>query len=240
MDDCTLTDVTSQWATCAVEGPRAAEALSAASGVALDSLPLFAHAPAQIAGAACRVLRRSHFDSLAAEIVAPREAIAGVWQELLKAVAAAGGGPVGWDAVNALRIEAGGRWFGYDFDDSVIPQEAGIETTHISYTKGCYTGQEIVERVRSRGRLNRWLSLLEFSGGLVPGLGTKLLADGKDWGHVTSAAFSPDRKATIGFGYLRKEHNAVGDVLQCAGGTATVLESPANPPKNAYQAAPCG
>lgn len=232
MDDCTLTDVSAQWAACALEGPRAAEALAAVSGVTLGPLPLFGHVAARIASNACRILRRSHFDLLGAEILVPREAISEVWQALLTAARAAGGGPVGWQAVDSLRIEASVRWFGCEFDDEVIPHEAGLDQTHISYTKGCYTGQEIVERVRSRGRLNRWLSLLEFSGSAPPKPGTKLSAEGKDWGHVTSCAFSPARKAYVGFGYLRREHNSPGDSLEWPGGTARVLESPAHIPSS--------
>jgi folate-binding protein YgfZ len=239
MDDCTLTDAFSQWATVALEGPRAADALRSACGVALSELGPLDHKEAQIAGAPCRILHRSHFDFPGAEILARADAIASVWQSLLDVARAAGGGPIGWEAINSLRIEAGVRWFGYDFDDTVIPQEAGLETTHISYTKGCYTGQEIVERVRSRGRLNRWLVLLEFDAAASPQPGAKLLADGKEWGHVTSAAFSPLRNANIGFGYLRREHSAPGSVLEYAGGTARVLESPANPPKNVPHSAAC-
>jgi len=239
MDDCMLTAVTERWASCAVGGPRATEALLAASGVAFDSLPLFEHRAARVAGVECRVLRRAYFGAAGAEILAPRESIVPVWQALLEAARRAGGGAIGWDAVNALRIEERARWFGYDFDDTVIPHEAGIENTHISYTKGCYTGQEIVERVRSRGRLNRWLSLLEFSGDAAPERGAKLLADGKEWGHVTSAAYSPERKGVIGFGYLRREHNRAGDELQCAARTARVIESPASEPKHAYRPGAC-
>ncbi len=59
------------------------------------------------------------------------------------------------NALNALRLEAGVPWFAADFNDAMIPHEAALENTHISFTKGCYTGQEIVERVRSRGHVNR-------------------------------------------------------------------------------------
>src|SRR5208282_6733753 len=232
MDDCALTDASSQWVTCALEGPRAAGVLRSVSGVALSELAPLDHQEAQIAGVPCRIFHRSHFDLPGAEILAPAQAISNVWQALLEAARADAGGPIGWQALNSLRIDAGVRWFGYDFDDTVIPQEAGLETTHISYTKGCYTGQEIVERVRSRGRLNRWLVLLEFAGAALPEPGAKLMADGKEWGQVTSCAFSPARNSKIGFGYLRREHNSPGSVLECAGGTARVLESPANPPKN--------
>jgi folate-binding protein YgfZ len=236
MDDCTLADVSDQHACCALEGQRAPEVLAAVCGLALEALPEFAHKEAQIAGAACRILRRSHTGLPGAEILAPREHIEAVWNALLDAAKTAGGGPIGWDAVNALRIEAGIRWFGYDFDDTVIPHEAGLDQTHISFTKGCYTGQEIVERVRSRARLNRWLCLLEFSGAAPPEPGAKLLAGGKEWGQVTSCAFSPVRKGYVGFGSLRREHNSPGSVLEYAGGTARVLESPA--PAPAHRAPP--
>ncbi len=240
MDDCTLTDVTGDWGSCALEGPRAGEALVAVCGVALEALPLFGHQAAKVAGSPCRILRRSQFDQPGVEILAPREAMRGVWEALDGAARAAGGGLIGWEAVNSLRLEAGVRWFGSDFDDTVIPHEAGLDQTHISYTKGCYTGQEIVERVRSRGKLNRWLVLAEFSGGTPPVRGMKLQAEGKDWGHVTSCAYSPARAAYIGFAYLRREHNAVGARLDYATGTARVLESPANPPKHLFHPAACG
>ena len=61
-----------------------------------------------------------------------------------------------------LRLEAGVPWFGADFDENQIPHEAALEKSHISYTKGCYTGQEIVERVRSRGHVNRRRTGLAF------------------------------------------------------------------------------
>jgi folate-binding protein YgfZ len=233
MDDCTLTDVTGAYASCALEGPAALAVLAKAAGQSFDALPELGHAEARIAGAACRVLRRSHTGLGGVEILAPRADIGPIWT----ALAEAGGSPCGWDAVNALRIEAGIRWFGADFDDTTIPQDAGLEHTHISFTKGCYTGQEIVERVRSRGKLNRWLCKLEFSGHAAPG--TKMLVDGKEWGHATSCAYSPACKAFLGFGYLRREHNAEGTVLQCDEGTARVVESPAKPPVRLARAESC-
>ncbi len=239
MDDCTLSDVSGAWASCAVEGPRAWATLAQVTGASLEGLPPFGHQDAPIAGTKCRILRRAHCGLPGAEIFVPREGVGSVWQKLQEAARASGGGPIGWEAVNALRIEAGMRWFGADFDDTVIPQEAGLEQTHISYTKGCYTGQEIVERVRSRGKLNRWLVLLEFSGQIPPAAGAKLEAEGKAWGHVTSYTFSPARKAHTGFGYLRREHNSPGDVLECGDGTARVLESPAEVPKDYFQPTAC-
>jgi aminomethyltransferase len=131
---------------------------------------------------------------------------------------------MGYTALNALRLAQGVPWFGYDFGEKQIPHEAGLQDSHISYTKGCYTGQEIVERVRSRGQVNRQRVELVFSGDAVPQAGTPLTMDGKEVGYVTRAARIPDPPRILGMGYVRKEGSAVGGVLQWAGGTATVAQ----------------
>ena len=78
--------------------------------------------------------------------------------------------------MNALRLEAGIPWFPDDFNDTVIPHEAALEATHISFSKGCYTGQEIVERVRSRGQVNRRRVQVKFSIAEPPAPLTRLYA----------------------------------------------------------------
>jgi aminomethyltransferase len=164
-----------------------------------------------------------------AEFVVEREKLAGLWQILLEAVRKHGGGPMGYTALSGRRLAQGVPWFGYDFGEKQIPHEAGFEHSHISYTKGCYTGQEIVERVRSRGQVNRRRVELLFSGEAVPEAGAVLSLDGKEMGYVTRAARIPDPSLppdarVIGMGYLRKEGNAVGTTLQWAHGTATVAQ----------------
>jgi folate-binding protein YgfZ len=141
-------------------------------------------------------------------------------------VRAHGGAPIGYRALNALRLEAGVAWFGSDFDQRQIPHEAAIETTHISFTKGCYTGQEIVERVRSRGHVNRRLTGLAFGSVAPPEPESKLLVAGSEVGNVTSAAFSPLLGQPIGLGYVRREHSAPGTVLQCGESAAKIIELP--------------
>jgi folate-binding protein YgfZ len=226
MDDAALEDATERFASLHLEGPQAGVVLRQQFGVALDSLPEFAHTGARLGELDCRILSRSMFGQAGAEILVPREAVADAWQKLAEAARARGGGPIGYAALNALRLEAGVPWFGYDFDDKVIPHEAALESTHISFTKGCYTGQEIVERVRSRGQVNRRRVGLSFSGSAPPAPGTKLLAGGKEVGHVTSAAFSPALGRPIGMGYLRRENTAPGSTLEYSDGTATVISLP--------------
>lgn len=229
MDDVTLDDATGRLGTLAVEGPRAADLLHQICALKLEPMALQSHREVQIGSVSARVVRVSYFSQPGAEFIAEREHLPALWQMLSAAVHSAGGGPVGYEALNALRLEAGVPWFGYDFDDRVIPHEAALETSHLSFTKGCYTGQEIVERVRSRGHVTRRRAALAFSGTAPPPSDTPLLAGEKEVGRVTSAAFSPVRSGPIGFAYLRREHNAPGTRLAYVDGTAEVIELPPIP-----------
>ena len=133
---------------------------------------------------------------------------------------------MGYQALSALRLEQGVPWFGYDFGDRQIPHEAGLEDSHISYSKGCYTGQEIVERVRSRGQVNRVRALLAIGGQAPPASGTSLLADGRESGHVTRSAFSPALQSAIAMAYMRREDSAPGSELACGVDQARVIAPP--------------
>jgi folate-binding protein YgfZ len=240
MDDATLSDETATSGTLAVEGPAAPELLRALTGVDLSALPPYGHSTAAItspsgANISCRVIRHSLFGAPGAEFLLSLDDLADAWQALTAAAKARDGGPIGCRALNSLRLEAGIPWFGADFDERQIPHEAALENSHISYTKGCYTGQEIVERVRSRGHVNRRRVGLAFSATEPPAIGSPLTAPGgpaagesapTETGHVTSAAFSPLARKPIGMGYLRREQTQPGTVLHCAGADAQVIELP--------------
>jgi len=160
-----------------------------------------------------------------AEFVTETGKLPELWQILSNEARTHGGGPTGYSALSAIRLTQGVPWFGYDFGEKQLPHEAGLQDSHISYTKGCYTGQEIVERVRSRGQVNRQRVRLTFSGQVVPETGAPLTLDGTEVGYVTRAAKTWDPPHILGMGYVRKEANASGSVLQWAGGTATVLNT---------------
>ena len=217
-----IEDQTDRMGSMAVEGPRAAEVIAEVCGASLTEMPELSVLETSVDGVPCYLLKRSHFGEPGAEMVAPRENLTALWRKLLAAVRAREGEPIGMATLNALRLEAGMPWFPVDFNDAQIPQEAAVETTHVSFSKGCYTGQEIVERVRSRGHVNRKRVLLKFSTPTPPQSGTKLRAGGVEVGYVTSAAFSPVAGTAIGMGYVRREQFAPGSVVEFDGGTATV------------------
>jgi folate-binding protein YgfZ len=226
MDDVVLEDVTQQRGVVSVEGPASSKIISSLGGPALELLSELSHVETQIAGVDCRMVRRSPGGIPGTEFIASRESLPKLWQALVDAARANGGGPIGYDALSSLRLEAGIPWFGYDFDETTLPHEAGLENSHISYTKGCYTGQEIVERVRSRGHVNRKRVGISFAGETIPAAKTALMAGGVDVGFVTRAAFSYALERPIGMAYVRREHNSVGTKLSWAGGEAEVIALP--------------
>jgi folate-binding protein YgfZ len=224
MDDVTLTDETERFGTLALEGPKAAVVVREVSGVDIGALGELSSTDGAVGAIPCRIVKRSPGGVPGAEFVVEREKLPALWEILLDAAQKHGGGPIGYSSLTGLRLAQGVPWFGYDFGEKQIPHEAGLQDSHISYTKGCYTGQEIVERVRSRGQVSRQRVRLTFSGEAVPDAGTPLMMEGKEVGFVTRAAKAWDSvpPRILGMGYVRKEGNAPGTTLQWATGTATV------------------
>jgi folate-binding protein YgfZ len=227
MDDVTLTDETARYGTLGIEGPEAAAVAMELAGVDLSMLADLERREVAVGAIPCWITRRSPGGVAGCEFLCGREKLAELWQVLLAGVKKHGGGAMGYAGLSAQRLAQGVAWFGYDFGEKQIPHEAGLETTHISYTKGCYTGQEIVERVRSRGQVNRRRVELIFDGAGVPEAGAALTVDGKEAGSVTRAAVPSFLAYAIGMGYVRKDYNAIGTKLSWAGGTAVVSKFPA-------------
>jgi folate-binding protein YgfZ len=239
MDDVTFRDDAEKFGTLALEGPRAAEVVKELTAVDLNSLPELGFTDVNVSSRTsegamadkassdnsqraipCRMVRRF----AGGEFIVERDKLEALWDVLLQATRRHGGGAMGYTALSAQRLVQGAPWFGYDFGEKQIPHEAGLESSHISYTKGCYTGQEIVERVRSRGQVNRRRVELLFAGGGVPENGAELTVDGKAVGFVTRAARSWYPPGVLGMGYLSKEYRGAGAQVQWSGGSATVVD----------------
>ncbi len=135
------------------------------------------------------------------DIRAPFDRLGPLWERLGRL----GAVPVGWQAWNTLRVEAGYPAFGTDMDETTIPIEAGLGDRAFDHGKGCYTGQEVIVRILHRGRVNWHLRALRF-GKATATPGDELFATGgkKKLGRVTSAVRSP-RLGGTGLGYVRRE-----------------------------------
>ncbi len=125
--------------------------------------------------------------------------------------------PCGSEALESLRIEAGIPRYGQELDEETLPLEAGLLNA-LSFQKGCYVGQEIVERARSRGHVNWKLVGLIVGGPAPPQPGSKLLSGGKEIGEVTSSCVSPTLGKTLALAYLRREVAEPGNRLSLPSG----------------------
>jgi folate-binding protein YgfZ len=141
--------------------------------------------------------------------------------------------PVGWAAFNTTRIEAGRAIFGIDFDDSILPHETGaVLGRAVSFTKGCYPGQEIVARMHARQQVARKIAGIRVDGDTLPIAGAKIFdAQGNEIGGVTSSTISPVlSNAAIALALLKRPHFNVGATVHVpAEGEmrkATVVELP--------------
>lgn len=140
-----------------------------------------------------------------------------------------GGRPVGTVARDSVRIEAGEPVTGTDVDGSTIPQESGLVDAAVSFTKGCYVGQELVARIDSRGHVNRRLAGLTIATNVIPPAGSAVMVDGERRGTITSVGESLALRAPVALAMLRREVGA-GDLVSVEwdGGTtpATVHDLP--------------
>jgi folate-binding protein YgfZ len=141
----------------------------------------------------------------------------------------AGARPVSIDSAEIVRIENGIPRFGVDMDENNLAPETGIQSRAISYSKGCYIGQEVIARIRTYGQVAKALRLMRIEGeGALPEKGAKLFRDGKEAGYITSSAHSPRFQARVALGYVRKEANALGTRLNLAtgGNSAEIVAIP--------------
>lgn len=224
MDDVTLTDETPRYGTLALEGPKAAALVKELCGTDLAKLEELSARAGKVGQTPCYIVKRSSGGVPGAEFFATSEKLPELWQVLLDTARWHDGGPMGYAALSATRLAQGIPWFGYDFGEQQIPHEAGLQDSHISYSKGCYTGQEIVERVRSRGQVNRQRAQVLFSGSFVPEPGTVLTLNDTEVGYVTRAARAWDPPRILAMCYLRREALAPGSILQSSAGPATVTK----------------
>jgi folate-binding protein YgfZ len=147
---------------------------------------------------------------------------------LVDALGAAGVERMSDQAAEVLRLEAGTPLFGVDMDAETIPLEAGIEGRAISFTKGCYPGQEVIVRVvhRGGGRVARRLVGLTIAGDQTPPAGEALRAGDREVGKIRSAAWSPSLGRPIALAYAHRDFTEPGTELRVGNATAIVTALP--------------
>jgi folate-binding protein YgfZ len=210
MEDAELTPAFDAFSVLALHGPKSAAVLDAAraagaSGGLVDVTGL---------GGAVLAFPGERADAVRASL-----------GEALAREGGARGDDAGWDA---LRLERGVPRFGVDFDDTTYPQEAGLEKSAVSFSKGCYLGQEVVCMLQMRGHVKRKLAPLVFEGGVAPSPGAHVLdgTGGADVGLVTSARSSPTLGKPVALAMIKYAMVVPGQVLAVDGRPARVLDGP--------------
>jgi len=198
-------------------GPEAPATIERLAGVRPPEPP-WSHVAAPLDGVAVR-LATGGGETGGLEVWVSCAAAQGprVWDALV----GGGAGPIGVTAYESLRIEAGTPLFGHDVDESALLPEIPHERL-VSYTKGCYPGQEVVVRIRDRGHVNRRLTGLVLEGDVVPPHGADVLADGAAVGRMTSATWSLGLGRPIALGFVRREHAEPGRAVAVRVGERTV------------------
>jgi folate-binding protein YgfZ len=229
-DDVQVVDVAASYGLLSVQGPRSADVLKQVALFGeLPRKPFAFVKNADPTLGETYLANQPRIETEGFDLFVPSPALGGVVDKLTAAAKAVGGRLAGWRALETARIEAGVPRFAADMDETNLPQECAIEARAISYTKGCYIGQEVLNRVHTMGHVNRTLRGLELADDLqqLPQRGDKLLHDGKELGFVTSATRSPRWNKNLALGYVRREMDSPGIqlILVTATGTSTARVS---------------
>jgi len=217
MDEVEVSDGSGQLTAIGLAGPKAGATLKAVGiNAASEALAL---SDTAWRGASVTLLRSDARNTY--EIwIAPEKAA-----ELWGALVTAGATPVGYEALELARITDGVPRFGVDIREKDLPQETAQQRA-LDFNKGCYLGQEIVERIHARGAVHRSLAGFEFAEGTPPA-GAKVVAGGKDVGQVTSVAQLPNgKRRTLALGYIRRAAGAPGSEVEIEGAKGRVSALP--------------
>jgi len=206
-------DVSEQFRTLSLQGPKATAVLKEISFEPVPALAENGWVHTVIGGHQVMTVRTSHTGESGFDILVADSGLKDLWDFILLKGAFHGLTPVGLDALEALRIEAGIPVYGIDVDESNMMLEIGM-TDAVSFTKGCYTGQEAVAMATYRGHISKKLSGLLIEGERLPTIGSKVSKDGKEIGQVTSATRSITTGGIIALAYIKYGYFDSGNHLQ--------------------------
>jgi aminomethyltransferase len=220
--DFKVTDLTEQTALLTIQGAGAIEVAAKVLGSEVADLPRDGVIELEWKNTPVTVIRATHTAEDGVDFVIDSDHAA----ELRQALFDSGAQPVSAETFETLRVEAGIARYGHDMDESNVVTETNLDDA-VSFTKGCYLGQEVIVRIRHRGHVAKKLTGLRFDTEQKIESGTIVKSDEKEVGRVTSAVFSPKLRTTIALGYVRYEHLNPGTTLTTDNNiAATVTELP--------------
>lgn len=226
-DDVELCDVSEAFGLVSVQGPKSAEVILKL-GLPLE-LPTESHAVVWMEDAtlgAIYLVCHPRLGTVGFDVYAADEAVPAIADKLIAAARESDGGAAGWTAFEQARIVGGIPRFGQDMTDANLAPEAGIEDRAIAYDKGCYIGQEVLNRLHNFAEVSRAMRVLNVPVEAKPTRGDALMADGKQVGELTSVAAVSGVANANCLGYVRKGSNAIGSKLSVNDGVAEIVGLP--------------
>jgi folate-binding protein YgfZ len=211
-DEVEINDLTDGYAMLSIQGPSSEQLLG--KFVEKDKQPQqpIAHSTAEICGVEVRICRYSHTGEDGFDLMIPVADIDNVARRLTETGSAYSAQWVGTEAYEVIRIEAGIPRYGIDITEDNLILETGLNHA-VSFNKGCYLGQEVVERIRSRGHVNKNLTGLVIDGAKPATMGSKVLIAEKEIGTITSSVYSPALSSAIALAYIHRDHRSPGTQL---------------------------
>ncbi|MBM3932717.1 MAG: aminomethyl transferase family protein [SAR202 cluster bacterium] len=223
-EDVAVKDVTLDTAMLSLSGPRAGEVLDAMSCMSASALAPYEHVYTGLGDVEAMVARTDFTGLPGFDIIAPAAHAEALRNTLLSAGEPLGIAAATQEAVEIVRIERGVPAYGKELGEDYNPLEAGLIGL-VSFTKGCYIGQEVVTRLNTYQKVQKQLVALRWDGAADVQAGAPLMMDGKKAGVVTSAARLPGSGTGIGLGYVRKAQAEAGTKLEGPGGAAVEVIS---------------
>jgi folate-binding protein YgfZ len=215
-DDVQVVEVAPHYGLLSVQGPKAHSVLPQISpGIDPPDQPMSFTSTMQPGSGEIYFMNQPRTGTRGFDCYVPIAMLETFAKQMMGAVESVGGHLCGWQSLEIARIEAGIPRFGADMDETNLPPETGIEDRAVSYTKGCYIGQEVIARIRTYGQVAKALRGLRLADDLklLPKRGDKIFRGDKEIGYVTSVLNSPTLKSNIALGYVRREHNQIGTEL---------------------------
>lgn len=200
--DFAVEDVTAQYGIVSVQGPKSLLVMKEVCFEPVSSMEEHQWNDAIVAGHGVMVVKSSRTGAAGYDILTPAEAMVDVWDFILLKGAFHGIQPFGLEMLDVLSLEAGEPIYGIDVDENNMMLETGLSDA-VSFTKGCYTGQEAVAMATYRGHVSKKLSGLMLEGDTIPARGDKVTSQGRDVGAVTRAIRSEALERVLAMAYVK-------------------------------------
>jgi len=219
-----IDDLTEDLGLFSLSGPNAKELLFRVLGIPPKDMEEHEHFRADVNTHGVTVVKVKRTPLGGYDLYMPRESVSSLWGILVSGGQEFGLTPVGFGALNTLRVEAGIPLYGVDMDERNIPVEAGLWNA-LNFEKGCYVGQEVVARIKWRGHVNWHLMGFVIEGDVVPLPGDEIFLEERKIGRVTSGVFSVALDKPVALGYIRREFKEPGTKVRVKSGEHNVRDT---------------